>query len=969
MTEEVTPATEDGEVISTSGMEKEVQEEVLENPGLKIDPSLPDPLRYTGASFIPIKDLVPENAWKSTNKDDSFQFDPTSKFDGSLEKTSSEDSEEEPTSSFVINAESTSDGSSSEEEPTSISPSESFVLKATSSSDGSSGSIPLTFKTTLYSFDFKFSLPTDDPREGLKFPEYMLTAEVKGSINDATFGQLKRSTTGFTPVIGVGNDLSFKVDKRPAEDVGIVTGIRIFLSKISASAPAPAPGDEESEEESTDPDPRTLVSVTVRKYAPDDWTTTFLVEEKVADIAENFSDGLSVEKVADNAESFSDDELPVLPNDLSSEGILDLVEPLENKGSPNDQYGFYQKTYASSNFEATFKGFNIQTGDGRERVVPPKFGLMVREVVSGAAPENPKSFSLFFETAKLLDENSYSVYTSTDFGERENGVKLPSGRSIQSTAVLRISLENRVISGYFNDRLIGRTDFTSKVDENNDGMNGNDGASMKREVNSFEIGAVYYAPPVVEYENKKISFSSEVNFSEPPRIDIKDMNFFAIEVYNLSLFYGRYGYGRTINTFTLLPGETTTIEISKTRERTDQSERKDTVFDKASSETSKELENSVEQEQSTSSETSSSDSQSVSASASGGLGAFSFSVSASASQSSSESRQEAARAVASAVEKQASAYSAERTVEANTFSSTKESLNESQSNKRTLQNLNNNRTLNFVFRQLNQEYVSVLHLVDIRIKFLGADDRFRDANLSGLRGLVERYVEKGSVDLVTTGIINKVRFVDNYKDELVDVLVQKQAPPFSKPFNTINFLENGDVKKTKPATVTDRKDALRIAPTIVFNKRLEDDLEITDNVGIRGISGVIIREDKYVLRTEGIGVDAIIGNGDALDQYGRNLQDEDIKEKQANTRILEAKGDLLLLQKELVNSTGNEYARLKFFQNFNFLEPKKDIVKDAGIDYLKWLWFSESWGSYALKAGLLLLVLGGTVFATICFYK
>lgn len=76
-----------GTVITVTG--GKVPDDETENigiAGLEFEPSLPDPLRYTGANFRTLgdNDFIPQHAWKSKNKDNAFEFEATKNFYGSL---------------------------------------------------------------------------------------------------------------------------------------------------------------------------------------------------------------------------------------------------------------------------------------------------------------------------------------------------------------------------------------------------------------------------------------------------------------------------------------------------------------------------------------------------------------------------------------------------------------------------------------------------------------------------------------------------------------------------------------------------------------------------------------------------------------------------------------------------------------------------------------------------------------------
>lgn len=904
----------------------------FEKVGLRFDP-LPDPLRYTGASFRSIEDFVPENAWKSTNKNDKSKFEVTRNFDGSqqtLQETSSGGGEAKTFA--VINAK--SKATSNEEFATLIPRKTEYRLK----------------------LNLKNAVGEDSP-----IPRDLGVKNVKitGSFNTSSvLGMLQMQTS---PKDAESEEFMY-YSVRDLDDVGQqITGVSFELNAPSSSE-----------------DGINIESIGISKKKKNgtfEDFTTISINDQIVDGRVYIGTVVKSDKAANASDTFENVQ--------------------EGGAGVSNAFGFYQKTYACTNFEVSLNGFQVKqavTGTNNHGV-PSTCGLLVREApVPSSSSALAGSFCLFVEPKGLdvLDGHpssdvSFAVYTSKDGGEKNNGLDV----SFNDTDELKITRENGIFKGYYNGVLIGQENGKSKVDKfneelvraqakekekpreqvKNDGGETVDTGNLvsrlgeKKQVNFYQLGVVAFAPTPVRIGDQIFRFSSKVQFPvTSPLIVLKDRQLAVVELCNLSLFYGRYGLGRTINTFTLLPGETTTIQLTSKRSSTVTSEQTTNVFDKVDTSSKSELERSVEQESSTATEEASSDSQSVTAGASGGAFGVSFSFSASASQSSSSSRSEFARAVSGAVSNQASEYSSERSVEANTTSTQTVQGDDSTSVTRNIQNLNNNRTLNFVFRQLNQEFISVLHLVDIRLGFFGPDGNIKDTSIDGAKAFISRYVQDDKVLEVYNKFIKNVRFVDDYQKNRVDVLVRNVAPRFDRPFKTINLLkedQEGIVKEpvsTVPETEnfeTDKED------TIALNPKLGEENKISiapDLEPIKDIPGVIISEDRYILRTEGIATNAIIGEGDALDKYGLNLEKEDIKEKRANTRIVEAKGDLLLLQKEIMNATDNEGVRIKYLKYFNFLQDgneRSSIVTRSDFDSLFLIWLNKVWTFPAFRATVL----------------
>jgi hypothetical protein len=104
-------------------------------------------------------------------------------------------------------------------------------------------------------------------------------------------------------------------------------------------------------------------------------------------------------------------------------------------------------------------------------------------------------------------------------------------------------------------------------------------------------------------------------------------------------------------------------------------------------------------------------------------------------------REATAKNVSNAVEKHVSKASAKRDVQVNTSYESKAETGEQQSVTRELANINVGRTLNFVFRQMNQEFLTLLHLVDVRVAFFNGDPvATREVTLPQLASLLDQVI-------------------------------------------------------------------------------------------------------------------------------------------------------------------------------------------------------------------------------------
>ncbi|GHE62902.1 hypothetical protein GCM10018785_34810 [Streptomyces longispororuber] len=314
-----------------------------------------------------------------------------------------------------------------------------------------------------------------------------------------------------------------------------------------------------------------------------------------------------------------------------------------------------------------------------------------------------------------------------------------------------------------------------------------------------------------------------------------------VETYRLSTFLGQYGAGRTLKTFSLLPGEKTSISIKTWRKTETDSKSASSILDSFSKESADDFETTVTREQSDKQAEQKSLEWHVEAEASGSWGFASAKVSGGVKGSTASQREQFARNTSSAVNKHAAKASAKRDVQVNTSNEVKTESGEETAITRQLENINVGRTLNFVFRQINQEHITILHLVDVRVGFWnGYGESVVEVPLSGLDGLLATYVQPAKRAEVRKMVIEQLSTLFDYKDNLVQppMVEERQLGP------------NDTYLRWRKTTST-YSDETNNAITV---------------------PGVIINVDKVVMRTDGVIVDALLGQGNALDDYSAALQ-------------------------------------------------------------------------------------------------
>jgi hypothetical protein len=324
-----------------------------------------------------------------------------------------------------------------------------------------------------------------------------------------------------------------------------------------------------------------------------------------------------------------------------------------------------------------------------------------------------------------------------------------------------------------------------------------------------------------------------------------------VETYRLSSFLGNYGAGRTIKTFSLLPGEKTKISVKTYTKRETDAKKASSILDSFTQESSDNFESSIQNEQSDKKNYSKNFEYHAEAEAKASWGWGSAKVSGGVKGGTNSAREEFSKNVSSASEKHAMEASAKRDVQINTSYEVKEESGIETSIEREIENINVSRTLNFVFRQMNQEFITLLHLVDVRVAFFnGYSESKIEVTLPELDTLLEEVIVSAPKRAeVRTAIVDQLTNIFDYQDKH-HVFVEEKLMKDDQG----NDIPNTDylrVTKDYVSTYTDQASGTQ-----------------------KKVPGIILMANKYVLRTDGVIVEALLGQGDALDEYSHKLQTE-----------------------------------------------------------------------------------------------
>ncbi|MBS1717839.1 MAG: hypothetical protein JSS72_08930 [Armatimonadetes bacterium] len=356
-----------------------------------------------------------------------------------------------------------------------------------------------------------------------------------------------------------------------------------------------------------------------------------------------------------------------------------------------------------------------------------------------------------------------------------------------------------------------------------------------------------------------------------------------VEKYKLSNFLGNYGAGRTVSTFSLLPGEKTKLSIKTFKKTTLDSKQSSSILDSYCKESADDFEDTVNKERGDKHSHQDKLDWHVSVSEDLDFGFSDTKIDAGVAGSNANQREDMSKTITNSITKHAQKASSKRDVNINSTYENKEESGTETSTEREIENINVSRTLNFIFRQINQEYLSLLHLIDARIVYTnGLPGSYVECSVQDL-GTPERigdflkniFVTETASIAVMKSICNHLCFIKDYTGEFQSFL-ERQDEDVANPVIPAEPLHMSYIRQ--------RRDLF--LPPADSTKHFPNTFISSDGQLVRTVTGIIVSATTTVLRTDGLIVEALLGRGDALDTYSHGLQDESVRQKAlANDKV------------------------------------------------------------------------------------
>lgn len=370
-----------------------------------------------------------------------------------------------------------------------------------------------------------------------------------------------------------------------------------------------------------------------------------------------------------------------------------------------------------------------------------------------------------------------------------------------------------------------------------------------------------------------VSISVSVSATQP--VQPVDRRLLLVEKIAITSFLGAFGASRVIKTFTLLPGEQTQISVDSYTKDESTSKTAQSILDSTASECAADFEDTVNAENDTKSSNSDAVSTAVSADVGGSWWFAHADIKGSYSDQTNASREQMSKTVQNALAKHTSKASSNRTVNVNTDFSQTTSDGTTTDTQRTLKNINVSRVLNFVFRQMTQEHVVLTHLVDATLAYYKLD-----ILLDGT-GQPQKRPDGGPLTQESLTEYTLPEIAAFQQNEMTGTAMTTLQPDILNVLTNIADI-NGNMESLAELVTPSDDNGVPLPDAAHLRVKRSLTSTYSSTAGEQfTVPGILLDATPCVMRTDQLLCDALLGEGDALDEYSHALQDVAIAERQA----------------------------------------------------------------------------------------
>ena len=429
----------------------------------------------------------------------------------------------------------------------------------------------------------------------------------------------------------------------------------------------------------------------------------------------------------------------------------------------------------------------------------------------------------------------------------------------------------------------------------------------------------------------------DIEKSQGPRIPGKDFinpRVMLLEIYAITSYVDDYGAGKIVSTFSLLPNEKTklTLRTWSMMEATEKQAR--SMLESKSFDISRQFEQTLEAEITNRDKLKETTLWRLpEASADIGIPEIvniGFSVKGGPENSTEEERETTIRNAVNATSKHVENAAAKREIKVETSFERKITIGREDITMREVENVNAGRVLNFIFRQLQQQYITYVHLIDVRLAFVYSHPDFptggamyREYTLTELEDFLEIHFKDSAKDESRNNVNPRDEVRNWVVQELIRIPEYKRKEEYSI-IECVNSLTGKVIANTKDyldaSKRLDQNGNQRLYLRVAKHQFYQDIDPRQDNYEKHMVDGIIMAKNYYILPTDSVLVESLLGQAESLDKYSIESRKAIIDLKRTNIEKMH-------LAKSIVNQKDEDKADI-----FEKVYPQKIKVIQRKVE-------------------------------------
>jgi hypothetical protein len=338
----------------------------------------------------------------------------------------------------------------------------------------------------------------------------------------------------------------------------------------------------------------------------------------------------------------------------------------------------------------------------------------------------------------------------------------------------------------------------------------------------------------------------------------------------ISSYYGDIGGGQVVRTFSLMPGESSYVSIDTYKKTSQQEEDTSSIFDSSNQSARESFQNSLNLEGGVDMDLSAALDFHASAETKLRWIEGNLDVKGSIGASIQAKIQTHLQVVSNSMSSHANERSTERNVEVNTNYTVTSESGSNTAITREFKNINNSKTLNIIFKQMNQQFVVQHILTNIRVGYFDpAPGSYRTVQLSQLDDLLQEVLVDNPATLL------------EFKTKII-MAAYAAASMGITSYEVGDFIKQRDVVSGAMSDISIRTDG---TPEVSAHMEYFINPAALSTFDIAGDAiqtpGVVLSTDYFTMKTDNVIADLELGEYLGLDTYAESLRTQAVIREEA----------------------------------------------------------------------------------------